>query len=475
MIGGLLLFDAHAADVASLRFGGLRMVERHIRTMTRAGVERLLVILPAGVTVPRLGAVTQRLDLELEFVSHGQVPEVTFAAQDTVLLLLGDHVHHHSSLRALVDAGREASDIVAQTTSVPESPGLAQSQPAWGLQITDAGMSLVPQIPDTQIPDTRPADMQVATGAFLCDGSVDLNAVVASATGSDAINAIGHGARATTSAGDSALWKRVTDRASARQARAMLFGQVTKKTSGPVSRHINARLSIPISKVLIETGISPHMVTVLFVLTSGLATAWLIARPESYGRVALAGLCWQMAAVLDRCDGEIARVKLCESKFGAWFDTVTDNIAYLATYVAFLFGVNFLHPDKPWALYAGFSAIGAMIVALGIMYNYALKTGSGSLQNYLVGFRSHVPASEKNSIYRLLERYAFIAKRDFFAFVHFLCCLAGSFELLYAYTVGGLHLIVLAVLISQRKMLDGHRRIANEPGTSEPVAETAGR
>ncbi|HJP29370.1 MAG TPA: CDP-alcohol phosphatidyltransferase family protein [Candidatus Latescibacteria bacterium] len=449
---GLLVFSPTAADngICRRRFGGLRTYERGIRTLARAGVDHLVVVLPDGVD-PRIGTLTRRLDLQLEFVNWGQTPDTTANASEPVLLLLGDHVHHHSSLSAFVEEGlaRLSNDIrlVAQVSPTPE-----QSIAFHGLQTAPEG----PAFPDVSVGQDG-----VSTGAFLCAARVTPHDMIASRQSPLAFFAERcRGAEVATMDGTSSLWRRVVDRRSARQAKAMLFGQVTKKTSGPVSRHINARLSIPISKVLIETGISPHMVTVLFVLTTGLATAWLVARPEPYWRLALGGVFWQMAAVLDRCDGEIARVKLCESKFGAWFDTITDNIAYLATYVAFLFGVHHLHPDKPWALYLGISAIGAMVIALGVMYNYALKTGSGSLQNYLVGFRSHVLADEKNGVYRTLERYAFIAKRDFFAFVHFLCCILGSFELLYAYTVGGLHLIVLGVLISQRKMLAGHRRLA---------------
>ena len=385
----------------------------------------------------------------MEFARWGQTPQITFPDKERVLVLLGDHVHHHSSLSAFIKADVGEKRVVAHVTAAP-----AQTVQFHGVEVSEAGLVFT---------EARAAGDSVSTGAFLCAGELAPEEMIATRQAPlPWFAALGGGG--VTADGDVLLWRRVTDRTSARQAKSMLFGQVTKKTSGPVSRHINARISIPISKVLIETGISPHMVTVLFVLTTGLATAWLVSHPEPYGRLAMAGLFWQMAAVLDRCDGEIARVKLCESKFGAWFDTITDNIAYLATYVAFLFGVQYLHPDKPWALYLGFSAIGALGITLGIMHNYALKTGSGSLQNYLVGFRTHVPAEEKNSIYRVLERYAFIAKRDFFAFVHFLCCLVGSFELLYAYTVGGLHLIVFAVLISQRKMLEGHRRrVAEEP------------
>lgn len=462
MRGGLLLFaDApDGAQVARRRFGGLTTLERGIRTLARAGVDRLLVVLPDGVE-PKPGSraranLTRRLDLELEFVRWGQNPVTTFAEGESVLVLLGDHVHHHSSLSTFLD--RDSAPLKHGTLVAQVTPAPAQSLPFYHLQDTEDG-PLFTEAP--AVDESQAGGRVVSTGAFLCSGALAPHELAAA--GQPPLEFLAARCRRAVSIrhGDAHLWRRVADTRSARQAKRMLFGQVTKKTSGPVSRHINARISIPISKVLIETGISPHMVTVLFVMTTGLATAWLMARPEPYWRLALAGILWQMAAILDRCDGEIARVKLCESKFGAWFDTITDNIAYVATYVAFLFGIRHLHPDKPWALYLGISAIGAMAVTLGVMYNYALRTGSGSLQNYLVGFRAHIP---KNSVYRMLEQYAFIAKRDFFAFVHFLCCILGSFELLYAYTVGGLHILVVGVLLSQRKMLEGHgRRIAAEP------------
>jgi phosphatidylglycerophosphate synthase len=240
----------------------------------------------------------------------------------------------------------------------------------------------------------------------------------------------------------------------------MLFGQVTKPTSGFVSRHLNARVSIPISKLLIDTGISPHLVTVLLVLTTGLASAWLLAHGDSYPRLALAGFLWQMAAVLDRCDGEIARVKLCESKFGAWFDTVTDNLAYLCGYVGLLLGIQRAHPGEP--LYTGFwlSAAGALLLTLATLYAYARRSGSGSLQHYLRDLAKELPDSEKGWIQRAMQRYGFVAKRDFLSFVLFLAMLANSLDAVYWILVTLLHASAGAVVLSQGKMLQRTRALA---------------
>ena len=457
MTGGLLLFEdsPRGAWTAGCRFGGLTTLERGILTMARAGVDRLLVAVPPGHS-PSPGRGVRRLDLELEIAGWGESPRTTFGPSEEVLVLLGDHVHHHSSLAALVEAGAAGYGLVVQVSPPPGQEGLCFLSPDGA---TDAG-----------------APGRVSTGALLCDGSLGPHELVD--RGGSALEflrdrARGRGVRTTE--GDPSLWRRVEDRRGARQARAMLFGQVTKKTSGPVSRHINARLSIPISKVLVETGLSPHLVTVLFVLTTGLAAAWLISDPEPYWRLALAGFLWQMAAVLDRCDGEIARVKLCESKFGAWFDTVTDNLAYVAAYAAFLKAAHGLHPGQPLYLYAGLSAVAAMFLSLGIMYHYALRTGSGSLQNYIVGFARHVPREEKGALYRALERYAFLSKRDSFAFVHFVLALLGAFDLIYLFTVGGLHVVAVGVLLSQGRMLAAHRRRSEAAAAGPPPGEVGPR
>jgi len=46
-----------------------------------------------------------------------------------------------------------------------------------------------------------------------------------------------------------------------------------------------------------------------------------------YPALALGGLIAQFASIIDGCDGEVARLKLSESKSGGWFDAVLDRYA----------------------------------------------------------------------------------------------------------------------------------------------------
>ena len=460
---GVLVFDRGVRPESSC--AGLSLLERGIRTMARVGVERLSVIVPADARL-KLSKLTRRLDIHLEILTWGSESTLPFLTEEPFLVLLGDHVHHHSSLKRLVERGLTGDGLVIQVSDAPE-----QASPLYRASVGDDVVRFY---------EVDPLDSpgQAVTGAFLCSGAMSPVEVSTAHVQSDdaefldlvsflSVRAAGRKVAEHTVTG-TPLWRKVSDRQSSRHAKTMLFSQVTKTTSGPVSRHINARLSIPTSKLLIETGISPHLVTVLFVMSTGLAAAYLISRPDIYGWFAAAGVLWQLAAILDRCDGEIARVQLSESKFGAWFDTVTDNIAYFSAYVGFLFGVQRLYPGRDWMLHLALSAVLALLLILGIMYHYALKTGSGSLQRYLVGYSKHVPESDKGLLYRAFERVAFIAKRDFFSFVFLLCCLADSFFALYWYLVGGLHLLALGVLISQRKMLKGHRVCVQ---TAKPVGQ----
>ncbi|HIM56594.1 MAG TPA: CDP-alcohol phosphatidyltransferase family protein [Candidatus Latescibacteria bacterium] len=444
------------SDLMDLRFGGLSLVDRGIRTMVRAGIQRILVVVPAVAAPPSLSRITRKLNISLEVVPWGTAPEMHFPAGEDFLLLLGDYVHHHSSLSEAMADGLGTADFVALLSDSSQ-----KSLPLLEAQVDGKAIRFREAAQDRD---------QLSSGAFLCAAALAPHELATAATDVWTFLSVrSAGGRAEARAGANHLWRRVVDRRTARDAKNMLFSQVTKKTSGFVSRHLNARFSIPTSKLLVETGISPHMVTVLFVLTTGLTSAYLFSMPDDYLYLAAAGILWQMAAVLDRCDGEIARVKLCESKFGAWFDTVTDNIAYLAMFAGLQVGMSRLHPGESLYTYVGVSALVALVFSLALLYRYAIKTGSGSLQHYQIGLKRHVPASDKGAVYVFVERHAYVVKRDFFAFAQFLLMILNQFELLYWLSMLIFHGMAFGILLSQSKMLAVYRAREAQPPSAAPL------
>ena len=459
---GLLVFDeSRGASAVRTPVAGLTLLDRGVRTMVRAGVDRRLVIVPEGSRTD-LTALTRKLDVEIEFVTSGAAPGKLLDAEaaEPVLVVLGDYVHHHSSLTELVAGGARNHDIVVQT-SKPEA--LAGKDGTETSVVTDEGAGL-------QFGPSRSGNGTPLTGAFLVSRELPIEDL--STSGSDLLGfltTVASGRSIDLRTAPHPLWRRVSDGRSARAAKSMLFSQVTKSTRGPVSRHLNARLSIPTSKLLIETGLSPHMVTVLFVLTTGLAAVYLLATPQDYARLALAGLLWHLAAVLDRCDGEIARVKLCESKFGAWFATVTDNIAYFAFLLALIVGMQRMHPGEDFYLYLSLSALGSLVFSLGLMYRYAMQTGSGSLQKYFYAMKD-MPESDKTAFQRITERFGFMLKRDFFAFGHFVLCLLDAFQLMYWLTMIGMFGHAAGVVLSKRRLTTPSHRVEAAIAPEEALA-----
>ena len=106
---GILVFPAGAAT--DVQIAGRTLLQRGVRTLARVGIKRVLVVLPPGHT-PSGKPLTPDLDIQVEQTT----PEAARLPNAPFLLLKGDCVHHHSSLQALIDAGLQRDDLVAQTS-----------------------------------------------------------------------------------------------------------------------------------------------------------------------------------------------------------------------------------------------------------------------------------------------------------------------------------------------------------------------
>jgi phosphatidylglycerophosphate synthase len=100
---------------------------------------------------------------------------------------------------------------------------------------------------------------------------------------------------------------------------------------------VNRFLSRPVSSLLLRTPVTPNQVTwasLCFGVVSGLLFA-----AGTYGASVAGAFVFVFAAVLDNCDGEIARAKKMRSAFGAWLDVVTDIFKDLAFFTGLSLGL----------------------------------------------------------------------------------------------------------------------------------------
>jgi phosphatidylglycerophosphate synthase len=104
---------------------------------------------------------------------------------------------------------------------------------------------------------------------------------------------------------------------------------------GFFTRNIRA-FSIPLSRRLLRLPIKANHVTIMGFLCS--LVAGLAFSFGTYAAGLVGALLYFVSMVLDCCDGEVARATFSDSRFGAWFETITDYLSYFAVLGGILWG-----------------------------------------------------------------------------------------------------------------------------------------
>ncbi len=113
---------------------------------------------------------------------------------------------------------------------------------------------------------------------------------------------------------------------------------MSKPQDGFVSRFLNRPISCRITRVLIKFPIHPNAWTISSFVLPVVASLFLM-RGE-YVSVLIGAALFQVFSVVDGCDGEIARAKGLESKFGERLDSFCDFLASLLYVLALGWGLN---------------------------------------------------------------------------------------------------------------------------------------
>jgi 1L-myo-inositol 1-phosphate cytidylyltransferase / CDP-L-myo-inositol myo-inositolphosphotransferase len=114
------------------------------------------------------------------------------------------------------------------------------------------------------------------------------------------------------------------------RAEAWLLHSLVKDTEGFMSRYVERPISLAISRRLAGTRVTPNTMTLASVAV-GLAGAalFLSSRP---GAPVAGALLVLLHSILDGCDGELARLKFQESRFGGVLDFWGDNVVHAALF-----------------------------------------------------------------------------------------------------------------------------------------------
>ena len=133
------------------------------------------------------------------------------------------------------------------------------------------------------------------------------------------------------------LWARdVHDVRDASAVERDLYRSLKSNFEGVVDRYFNRKLSPFFTKLFLKLKLSPNAITVVATLI-GLAGAAGFGM-GTYAAGLVGALLFQLAAVIDCCDGEVARLTFTESPLGAKLDLVLDNVVHMAVFAGIAYG-----------------------------------------------------------------------------------------------------------------------------------------
>jgi phosphatidylglycerophosphate synthase len=131
-------------------------------------------------------------------------------------------------------------------------------------------------------------------------------------------------------------YQEVRDAADVQAAEKKLFNSLKGEFEGFVDRFFNRKVSRWFTRIFLAAGLSPNAITILAAAVGLAAAAGFGVGTYSAGIVA--ALLFQLAAVIDCCDGEVARLTFTESPFGAWLDIAMDNVVHMGIFAGIAVG-----------------------------------------------------------------------------------------------------------------------------------------
>jgi CDP-L-myo-inositol myo-inositolphosphotransferase len=305
---------------ALLRLGGLSLVERAVRTLLAAGLERVLVVVghdagPVAAVVGHLAPGRVRA-VYADRWSDGNGASLTavegaVAGEALLALVTADHVFAEGALHRLLAAGEPAVLIDAAPDRAVWAEGtrvrvVDEAVVAFGKHLDelaiDCGAFLLP-------PEVFGCQRQAAA-----EGDHTLAGAVTRLAQTRPLRAV--------ALPRGCWWQDVDTPQDARAARMALRRSLGKDTDGPVSRLLNRPLSTRISMALAPLRPAPDLVS-LVALGLGLAGGALLAA----GRGVAGALLVHASSVADGVDGEVARLQLRGGPRGALLDGVLDRVA----------------------------------------------------------------------------------------------------------------------------------------------------
>ena len=167
---------------------------------------------------------------------------------------------------------------------------------------------------------------------------------------------------------------------------------------------------MPISRQLIKLPITPNMVSV-FTLGVGVASGFFFAC-GGYWNMLVGAVLSLWASILDGCDGEVARLKLLESDFGCWLETICDYLYYLLIFGGMAIGLARSSGNPIYLTLGAVLLVGAVMSFLVAGFGRS-RLAAGRPEQYLRIWQKKAENRRSNPILYIGRHTEFLARRAF--------------------------------------------------------------
>lgn len=308
---------------------GIGLFQRTVLTLQRAGIRQLIVLVgPEEDHLKQALAKAPRLTIPVRWMPIREFPvddprtwEALAAEVRGFCLLSG--VGGVFSRQLIEQLRREVQGGMAMVVA-QEAGGGSAHPPAVERALPSFGPA--PFREDAPVA----ADLAVLPASVLCtaghagSGSTPVRGWLEHAASEGRL-------RVFTGQTDPALWyQSIRDAGDIQTAERKLFNSLKGEFEGFVDRYFNRKLSRWFTRVFLALGLSPNAITMVATIIGLMAAAGFGL--GTYVAGVVAALLFQLAAVIDCCDGEVARLTFTESPFGAWLDIAMDNVVHMAIF-----------------------------------------------------------------------------------------------------------------------------------------------
>jgi phosphatidylglycerophosphate synthase len=152
-----------------------------------------------------------------------------------------------------------------------------------------------------------------------------------------------------------------------RAAARMLLHEHTD--ANPFTTYFYRPLARPLTRALLHARLGAKLLSLLGLLV-GLAGCWLTTYPSHDALIGGAVLVL-IGSILGGCAGELARIQLTGSRFGAWLDLLGNELTLLAYYVAISYHMR-AHDPSHWLTTSTIVGGACLLVTIYVRYFYLL-------------------------------------------------------------------------------------------------------